>query len=658
MGKHQESTGIDAASLKKPPVEHPVFICYRQSDGKRYARWIYSTLEESLKGCGDGTPVYFDQAAPATSDWTAVHLPALEQACCLVVIATPGLCADLGGDDWVQKELDWWLKHRKAAPILIDAFGEGDRWIPRKIKSRWPLAQRVNLDRDLWAQANEEDHQQIRAQVGQQIIGVIKGSRFEVAAQDFQRKRRMKRVAMVAPIMAAAAGLVYLGYMQTARYQIDTIAKSAPVQAVAEHFAPLGEDASAIRYYLRALATFRPKDARNAAEHIRKLDAKSVALGSVAEGEADAGQRARARDTFQEALHTAEQINDAASRVTTLALIAEGQAKAGQSVEAGEAWDKAWENALLIAQNSPDYPAKVQLINWISVTQRNAGQLSEAARSAWQIPDSLERVLALVSIAEEQAKGSDLAGADQTLAQAQSAALNVRESEKQPLLLYSIAYGQAYVRHFDDAERTARRISDPTTKVDALRAIAEAEARVAGMDTDAERIVKLMKNPEDKEKTLSNIAVAQAQTGQFTMALRTADRITKPGDVLRVIAEAQAEAGQFEDARSTVTRITDPGLRNGALVRIAERLAQVSRVDEALAMLRQIDESRVNADEVRVRIAAAQAGAGRWNAAVRTATNLGDSLHQLRAYAGIVNQYAISKRPSLNASLRLTEGEQ
>jgi outer membrane protein OmpA-like peptidoglycan-associated protein len=209
-----ELTDVRVA-LERNPLgerEHPIFICYRQSDGKRYARWIYSTLVKSLRAGGDDALIYFDQTAPATSDWTAVHRPALERASSLVVIVTPGLYAELGDHDWVHKELNWWLQHRNIAPILIDATGEGERWIPQKIRSRWSRTQRINLDPGLWAQSDGEDLEEIRAQVGQQILGAVSGSRFEVVAQDLAQARRANRllVAFATALVALVVGAVYL----------------------------------------------------------------------------------------------------------------------------------------------------------------------------------------------------------------------------------------------------------------------------------------------------------------------------------------------------------------------------------------------------------------------------------------------------------------
>ena len=88
-----------AVRFKESSATRPIFICYRQVDGKRYARWIYAALTNLLAARQDESPVYFDQTSPATIDWTSIHGPALERACALVVICTPGLLADHGKHD-------------------------------------------------------------------------------------------------------------------------------------------------------------------------------------------------------------------------------------------------------------------------------------------------------------------------------------------------------------------------------------------------------------------------------------------------------------------------------------------------------------------------------------------------------------------------------
>lgn len=129
-----------------------IFICYRQVDGKETAHWLYKNLHGRLLpdsiNLGEEPSVldvYFDQATPAIGNWQELHRPYLEASRAMLVICTPGIFSRLNSDDWVHKEIEWWLENRSAAPIIIDTTGEGVRWIPFPLMKRWPNAQRLQL---------------------------------------------------------------------------------------------------------------------------------------------------------------------------------------------------------------------------------------------------------------------------------------------------------------------------------------------------------------------------------------------------------------------------------------------------------------------------------------------------------------------------------
>ncbi|MBT4483201.1 MAG: toll/interleukin-1 receptor domain-containing protein, partial [Candidatus Latescibacteria bacterium] len=115
----------------------PVFICYRQVDGTKIAQWLFKNLHgKCLSDRGEvdtaeevsSLDVYFDQTAPAVGDWKAIHQPRLHTSQAMIIVCTPGSFQRLEKNDWVHREIEWWLKNRKVAPILIDATGEGERW--------------------------------------------------------------------------------------------------------------------------------------------------------------------------------------------------------------------------------------------------------------------------------------------------------------------------------------------------------------------------------------------------------------------------------------------------------------------------------------------------------------------------------------------------
>ena len=114
----------------------PVFICYRQTDGTEIAQWLFKILNgqrlpdsghAATEEHGSSLDVYFDQTAPAVGDWKAIHQPRLHTSQAMIVVCSPGAVHRLENDDWVHREIEWWLKNRRVAPILIDATGEGER---------------------------------------------------------------------------------------------------------------------------------------------------------------------------------------------------------------------------------------------------------------------------------------------------------------------------------------------------------------------------------------------------------------------------------------------------------------------------------------------------------------------------------------------------
>jgi tetratricopeptide (TPR) repeat protein len=145
-----------------------VFICYRRSDGQWHADWIDRALNKWLFARPDGSQVrvrtYFDRTAPAVADWTKYHFPSLQSAHSLLVICTPGVAKDLSTPtkpDWVYKEIQWWLENRSAPPIVVDATGEGVRWMPERISQKWPEINRVPLlrpDADTVSVSENEHH--------------------------------------------------------------------------------------------------------------------------------------------------------------------------------------------------------------------------------------------------------------------------------------------------------------------------------------------------------------------------------------------------------------------------------------------------------------------------------------------------------------------
>jgi len=194
----------------------PVFICYRQVDGTKIAQWLFENLNgQRLPDIGHvateeevySLDVYFDQTAPAVSNWKAIHQPRLSISQAMIIVCTPGSAQRLEKDDWVHREIDWWLKNRKVAPILIDATGEGERWVPKVIKDRWPDAQRITVLQDDLLRLQGQELRLFEERVRSRILNGIVLSKQRVVFEDLERQKRMSKRLRIA---LAAAGILLL----------------------------------------------------------------------------------------------------------------------------------------------------------------------------------------------------------------------------------------------------------------------------------------------------------------------------------------------------------------------------------------------------------------------------------------------------------------
>ena len=147
--------------------------------------------------------VYFDQATPGVEDWTSVHEPFLKRARAIIVICTPGSKLNEGQQDWVHREINWWLEHRDMAPILVDPVGEEMRYVPDSIASKWPNAQRIKLLEKDWKGLSNNDRLLLDERVKNRFLGAIIPSGDSFYRQELEqeqartdRVRRFRNIAM------------------------------------------------------------------------------------------------------------------------------------------------------------------------------------------------------------------------------------------------------------------------------------------------------------------------------------------------------------------------------------------------------------------------------------------------------------------------------
>jgi TIR domain-containing protein len=177
----------------------PIFICYRRDDGGAAARRVYEALAGQRVATSDETEVELDpfldeQTISGGQNWHDVHRPFLERARAFVVICTPGVCMDLRSkqeEDWVHTEIEWWLENRDAAPILIDAIGNG-RWIPDSVRQQWQGLQWRRCTKE-WDSLAEPELRRHRAELFHWIVGSLLPSAAEIYAKELETEKERVR---------------------------------------------------------------------------------------------------------------------------------------------------------------------------------------------------------------------------------------------------------------------------------------------------------------------------------------------------------------------------------------------------------------------------------------------------------------------------------
>jgi formylglycine-generating enzyme required for sulfatase activity len=177
-----------------------VFLCYRRNDGAWYAEWLNEHLSEAEFTDSGGSRcrirTYYDKTAPGVADWKSLHFPSLQASQALVLVCTPGIAKDLskrGHPDWVYEELRWWIQNRLTSPIVIDATGEGDRWLPEIIDRKWPNINRIDLDKRKAEAAVTSGDAGFADRLRERVIGAIRQSEKATVFEDLERYKRLTR---------------------------------------------------------------------------------------------------------------------------------------------------------------------------------------------------------------------------------------------------------------------------------------------------------------------------------------------------------------------------------------------------------------------------------------------------------------------------------
>lgn len=282
MSEQDASTSGDTPGARQL---WPIFICYRQADGLAAARRLHELLDKRQvtgpKGEQIQLDVYLDQTMPAVADWRDLHRPYLERARAILVVCSPGAKINEGPDDWVYREINWWLEHRTTAPILIDPLRQGLRYVPSAIGSRWPEIQRIPLVESEWTHLPAAEREEKAIALQRQIVGAILPSGAAIYVQELETERQ-RAEGLTKALQGRTRALILLAGA------LVVVMATLVAAVYAMHRAEVNQRVSqASLYDARAASAFdeaRRHEARWEGERQRKLETRRELLG-LPEGE-------------------------------------------------------------------------------------------------------------------------------------------------------------------------------------------------------------------------------------------------------------------------------------------------------------------------------------------------------------------------------------
>jgi tetratricopeptide (TPR) repeat protein len=214
------------------------FICYRRDDASFAAQWLHALLDQHVYSDRNGAScqleVYFDQAEPGVANWKSHHAPALETAAAFLVVCSHGLAVDFtkgGTIDWAHRELGTWIDNRGAAPIVID-LTENERWIPERIRKRWPDLNRLRVDPDDMRRNAPKSNSEYSEGLRQRIVNTVIESEHATTYEELARTRRTNiRLRLVSALAAlACAATVFAWWRAEVSEQIAETQKEVSRQ--------------------------------------------------------------------------------------------------------------------------------------------------------------------------------------------------------------------------------------------------------------------------------------------------------------------------------------------------------------------------------------------------------------------------------------------
>jgi hypothetical protein len=326
----------------------------------------------------------------------------------------------------------------------------------------------------------------------------------------------------------------------------------------------------------------REKDALRVAGLLKAEEKKSLQRAAVLQEVALA--HARAGD-FAAALRVADRINRPAARVAALTGLVyfnlsyvEYPYEPGVALLQAEAGDKAQARQTLaraaeLAAQVPEKEGKAQAWTALACTQARLGEIAAACKTAPGITHAEGKLIALAALARAQGRAGRVKDALAAVATLPSAAAKIH-------VLTHLGAGQAQAGDRKGARETFGRATaligalEEGDRTLHLHNLASAQA-VAG---DYAGATETTGGSQDATVAKVNIVHARAEAGDFAGARQMAAQFTDSdwwrGKLWRGIAKEQARRGGEKAALEWIGRLDSPLARSNALLGVAEGLVQ------------------------------------------------------------------------------------
>jgi tetratricopeptide (TPR) repeat protein len=386
---------------------------------------------------------------------------------------------------------------------------------------------------------------------------------------------------------------------------------------------------------------------------------KVKVLRTVAEVEAKAGNKGKARVTFTSALKTARSIQDKNKQEDALLEIARVQAELREftddALETAQGIGSQWNRgralleivkkraqaedftvALAITSRIEEPESKAQALLVIAKAQAEARKLAAALETAEAIDNQLWQMWqteALVAIVKAQAEAGDFPAA-------LACKSRIKDQRGQQNALSAIAKAYAKAENFTAALGMAKRMDDPLMQLRTLGSIAQVQLEASQTEAARATFATALQIAQGAEPAflqalaLADVAEVQVKVEQkergvttANIAWKIAQEIDNPREqaiAIALIAEVMAKAGKRKEAKAifdsvieTAQKVKSQQERVSSFTVIAEAQARVDEFPAALQTVQKIEWPDREA-EVRAAVAKAQAKAGREQEAHQT----------------------------------------